>query len=57
MRVYEFRREREIAITLQQDGSNLPGGLLWEPSSVVEATGLRDDILEVIESVGFFVWA
>ncbi len=57
MQVYEFRREREVALTLHRDGSNLPKGLVWEPTCVIEAAGLRDDIIEVIESVGFFVWA
>lgn len=57
MRVYEFRREREIAVTLLQDGSNLPGGLVWEPTSVLDPASLRGDIAEVIVSVGFFVWS
>jgi len=57
MRFYEFKREREVAVTLLQDGSNLPGGLLWEPTSVVDPQSLREDVAEVVESVGFFVWA
>jgi len=57
MRVYEFMREREVAVTLLQDGSNLPGGLVWEPMSVIDPTELREDIAEVVRSVGFFVWA
>jgi len=57
MRVYEFKREREVAITLVRDGSNLPGGLVWEPTCVVDSQSLRDDIAEVVRSVGFFVWA
>lgn len=57
MRIYEFRREREVAITLMQDGSNLPGGLVWEPTSVLDPASLRGDVAEVVASVGFFVWA
>jgi len=57
MRVYEFKREREVAVTLLQDGSNLPGGLVWEPTSVVDSQSLRGDVAEVVRSVGFFVWA
>ena len=57
MRLYEFRRGREVAITLMQDGTNLPGGLMWEPTSVLDPASLRGDIAEVIASIGFFVWA
>ncbi|WP_171988093.1 hypothetical protein [Hyphomicrobium sp. NDB2Meth4] len=57
MQVYVFRREREVALTLHRDGGNLPGGVVWERNCVIAAAGLRDDIVEVIESVGFFVWA
>lgn len=56
MRVYEFRREREVAVTLLQDGSNLPGGLVWEPTSLVDSQSLREDVAEVVRRVGFFVW-
>lgn len=57
MRFYEFRREREVAVTILRDGSNLPGGLVWEPASVLDPASLRGDIAEVVASVGFFVWA
>ncbi len=57
MQAYEFRREREVAVTLRQDGSNLPGGMIWEPSAVIDARDLRDDVAGVLDEVGFFVWA
>ncbi len=56
MQAYEFRREREVAVTLHQDGSNLPGGLVWEPTAVIDAQGLRADVGDVLEEVGFFIW-
>ena len=56
MPLYEFRRAREIAITVDSDGRNLPGGLLWEPTAVVNADELRADIASVLQAVGFFVW-
>lgn len=56
MQAYEFRRGREIAITLDQDGTNLPGGVVWEPSSIVNAGELRGDIAMVLSDVGFFIW-
>lgn len=57
MQAYEFRRERETAVTLRQDGSNLPGGLVWEPIAVVDPFELRGDIVDVLRDVGFFVWS
>lgn len=56
MRAYEFRRGREVAVTMRQDGSNLPGGLVWEPTAVVDLTGLRPDIAGVVGAIGFFIW-
>jgi len=56
MRAYEFRRGREVAVTMRQDGSNLPGGLVWEPTAVVDIAGLRPDIAGVVGAIGFFIW-
>lgn len=56
MEAYEFRRGREIAVSLRQDGSNLPGGLVWEPVAVVDPSTLRNDVAEVLRDIGFFVW-
>ena len=57
MQVYEFKREREVAVTLQPDGRNLPGGLVWEPTAIVDPGSLRSDIADVLNDLGFFVWA
>lgn len=57
MQAYEFRREREVAVTVRQDGGNLPGGLVWEPTAVIDANALREDVADVLEDIGFFVWA
>ena len=57
MQAYEFRRDRETALTLEQDGSNLPGGLVWEPTAVVDPTSLRPDVADVLDQVGFFIWS
>jgi hypothetical protein len=56
MQVYEFRRDREVALTSQRDGRNLPAGLVWEPIAVVDAALLRPDIASVLSEVGFFIW-
>lgn len=56
MPAYKFRRGCEIAITVEQDGRNLPGGFLWEPIGRVEPCQLRTDIAHVLQHVGFFIW-
>lgn len=57
MHAYEFRRQREIAVTVHRDGSNLPGGLVWEPTAVIALQSLRADVADVLSDVGFFIWS
>lgn len=57
MLTYEFQRGRERAVTVDQFGRNLPGGLLWEPASLVDSNDLRGDIAAVLRDVGFFIWS
>ena len=56
MEAYEFRRGREVAVSLRRDGSNLPGGSVWELVAVVDPSTLRNDVAEVLREIGFFVW-
>ena len=57
MRAYEFRRQREVAVTVDQNGGNLPGGLVWEPTAVVDPVSLRPDVADVLDEIGFFIWS
>jgi hypothetical protein len=56
MYAYEFRRERETALTVDRDGINLPGGLVWTPTAVIDPAELRGDIASVLDEIGFFIW-
>ena len=56
MRAYEFRRQREVAVTVDQNGGNLPGGLVWEPTAVIDPDSLRSDVAAVVDEVGSFIW-
>jgi len=56
MHAREFRWQREIAVMVHEDGSKRSGGLVWEPTAIVEPAGIRRDIVRVVTSVGFFGW-